>query len=203
MTMRHEKGSALITVVLVVFVLTMVGIAGVLYMTMEDRLSGNEKLQQLALYAAEDGLRVAETVVATEAANSSSSLNLLLNPGSPPAPNLQPPGGGYAAVPLVVGTTTYYQVEVPMPTDAPGHAQYSLYLRNNTNDTTTIADRPTRDEDQFINIISMAEVTDPSGRGITKILEEQMFLGGAGGGERLMKGNNLGGTAAAGIGRVR
>jgi hypothetical protein len=200
--MRREKGSALITVVLVVFVLTMVGIAGVLYMTMEDRLSGNEKLQQVALYAAEDGLRVAETVVATEAANSSTSLNILLNPSST-IPNLTPPGGGYAAVPLVVGTTTFHEIAVAMPTGAPGQANYSIFVRNNTDDTTLLSDRPTRDEDQRINIISMARVTDPSGRGITKILEEQMFLGGMGGGERLMKGGNMGGTGAAGIGKSR
>ena len=41
--MNSERGSALIIVVLVVFVLTMVGIASVMFMTMEDRLSGNDK----------------------------------------------------------------------------------------------------------------------------------------------------------------
>ena len=201
MIMRREKGSALITVVLVVFVLTMVGIAGVLYMTMEDRLSGNEKLQQAALYAAESGLRVAERVVADQAAHASTSLNAFLNPVGITIPSLTPPGGGYDAVPFVVGTTTYYQISVPMPSGAVGHANYSLYIRNNTDDTTLLADRPTKDTDQRVNIISMSSVTDPSGRGITKILEEQMFLGGAGGGERLMKGNNMGGTGAAGIGK--
>ena len=64
--MRHEKGSALITIVLVVFVLTMVGIAGVLYMTVEDRISGNDQILKGALYAAENGLRRGERIITDE-----------------------------------------------------------------------------------------------------------------------------------------
>ena len=194
--MNREKGSALITIILVVFVLTMVGIAGVLFMTMEDRLSGNDKLQQAALYASEDGLRQAESLVSDAASNSSTALNQMLSPVTT-NPSLVPPGGGYAAVPLVLNGTSYYNVAVPQPSGVSGQATYSLYVRNNEDDPAPAT--ATKDTDQKINIIAVGTVSDPSGKGITKILEEQMFLGGAGGGERLMKGANLGGTGAAGI----
>jgi len=193
--MDSEKGSALITVVLVVFVLTMVGIAGALYMTMEDRLSGNDKLQQTALYAAEDGLRVAEAALLNSAANSSSALNGLLCATCTGRWN--PPGGGYSATPFVVNGTAYTNIPVTMPSGATASATYSIFIRNNLDDPAPAT--VTVDTDQKINLISVATVSDPTGRGITKVLEEQMFMGGAGGGQRLMKGNNMGGTAGAGI----
>lgn len=196
--MRSEKGSALITIILVVLVLTMVGIAGVLYMTMEDKLSGNDKITQAALYAAENGLRVGEKVIYDAAlTNSSAVINTLLNPTAPPCPNLSPPGGGYAAVPLVIGTTTYYQVSIPLPPGVPGIAQYSIYVRNNEDDPAPGS--ATVDNDKKINMVVVSTVTAPSGRGITKILEEQMFTGGAGGMGGLQKGVNAGGTGAQGV----
>jgi len=190
--MNAEKGSALITIVLVVFVLTMVGIAGVLYMTMEDRLSGNDKLQQAALYAAETGLRTGETAIKDVGSGGSESLTTLL---SATGSTLSPPGGGYTAVSLGTG---YYEVPITLPSGAPGGANYSLYVRNNQDDPSPGS--ATHDTDQKINIIAVGTVSDLSGRGISKILEEQMFIGGAGGGERLMKAGNIGGTGAAGIG---
>lgn len=196
--MRSEKGSALITIVLVVFVLTMVGIAGVLYMTMEDRLSGNDRLTKAALYAAEDGLRVGEKDIYDAAlTNSTAVITALLNPSSPPCPDLSPPGGGYAAVPLVIGAKTYYQTQIPMPSGVPGIAQYSIYVRNNNDDPAPGS--ATVDNDKKINLLVVSSVTDPSGKGITKILEEQMFTGGAGGMGGLQKGVNAGGTGAQGV----
>jgi Tfp pilus assembly protein PilX len=189
--MNRERGSALVIIVLVVFVLTMVGIAGVLYMTMEDRLSGNAKLTQEALYAAEIGLRAGESVVGTTCATGSPAITGMLTGTT----TYQPPGAGYLA--YSVGTS-YQNVSVTMPSGASDSATYSLYVRNNIDDTAGSSQNS--DEDSRINIISVATVKDPTGKGITKILEEQMFVGGSGGGERLMKGGNEGGTGAAGIG---
>jgi len=189
--MRAERGSALITVILVVFVLTMVGIAGVLYMTMEDKLSGNDKLTQTALYAAEMGLRVGETQVRSAMSLPAGADGLLT--GS--TVSYDPPGGGYTAVSL---GTLYYQQPVALPTGVPGTVTYSLYVRNNGEDPAPAS--ATHDNDLKINLIAVGTVSGPSGRSITKVLEEQMFIGGAGGGERLMKGGNIGGTGAAGMG---
>ena len=66
--MRNQKGSALITVVLVVFVLTMVGIAALFFMSTEDRISGTDRLQKAAFYAAETGMRWGERSVITQSA---------------------------------------------------------------------------------------------------------------------------------------
>lgn len=189
--MNRERGSALVVIVLVVFVLTMVGIAGVLYMTMEDRLSGNAKLTQEALYAAEIGLRAGESQVGATCATGSPAITALLTGST----TYQPPGAGYLSYSL---GTSYQNVSVPMPSGARDAATYSIYVRNNIDDLA--GSSQTSDADQRINIIAVGTVNDPTGRGITKILEEQMFVGGAGGGERLMKGGNQGGTGAAGIG---
>jgi Tfp pilus assembly protein PilX len=189
--MNKERGSALVIIVLVVFVLTMVGIAGVLYMTMEDRLSGNTKLTGEALYAAEIGLRAGESFVGTTCATGSPAITGLLTGST----TYQAPGAGYLAY---SAGTSYQNVSVTMPSGANDSATYSIFVRNNIDDQAGSSE--TTDVDSRVNIISIATVKDPTGRGITKILEEQMFVGGSGGGERLMKGGNQGGTGAAGIG---
>jgi Tfp pilus assembly protein PilX len=188
--MHREKGSALVIIILVVFVLTMVGIAGVLFMTMEDRLSGNDKLTKEALYVAEIGLRAGESVVKTKCASGSDGVTSMLT-GSP---TYQPPGAGYVAY---SAGTAYQNVVVASP-GSPDTVTYSIFVRNNIDDS--VGSSATKDEDSRINIVALATVTDASGRGISKILEEQMFVGGAGGGERLEKGGNFGGTGGAGIG---
>lgn len=188
--MNDERGSALVIIILVVFVLTMVGIAGVLFMTMEDRLSGNDKLTKQALYAAEIGLRAGEGVVKTQCATGSDGITAMLTGST----TYQPPGSGY----LAYSAGTAYQSVVVAAPGATETATYSLFVRNNIDDT--VGSSATKDEDSRVNIVAMATVTDPSGRGITKILEEQMFVGGAGGGEDLQKGNNYGSTGAQGIG---
>ena len=194
--MNRERGSALITVVLVVFVLTMVGIAGVLYMTVEDKISGNDKLAKAGFYAAESGLRMGEKVV-VEAANANSSyLDTMLTNTSHPSLNLG--DGGYAAVVLKDPSTgtEYYDESVPLATGARDQATYTLYVRNNSDDASGEA---TTNKDKKVNLIAVGSVVTGSGQTITKILEEQMDAGGQGGGERLMKGQNFGGTSAAGI----
>ena len=64
--MKDQKGSALITVIMVVLVLTLVGLAALVYMSVEDQVSNNDRLQKEALYAAETGLRIGERVLGTQ-----------------------------------------------------------------------------------------------------------------------------------------
>jgi hypothetical protein len=194
--MNREKGSALITIVLVVFVLTMVGIAGVLYMTVEDKISGNDKLAKAGFYAAESGLRVGEKAIMDAASANTSYLDRMLT--NTDHPSLDVGDGGYPAVVLKDPTTSkeYYGMVVPLATGASDQATYTLYVRNNADDLSQRADS---NQDQRINLIAVGSVVTGGGQTITKILEEQMDAGGAGGGQRLMKGNNMGGTAAAGI----
>lgn len=188
--MHKERGSALVIIILVVFVLTMVGIAGVLFMTMEDRLSGNDKLTKEALYAAEIGLRAGESVVKTQCASGSDGITAMLTGST----TYQPPGTGY----LAYSAGTAYQNVVIAAPGAKETVTYSIFVRNNIDDTA--GSSATQDEDSKINIVTLATVSDPSGRGITKILEEQMFVGGAGGGKDLQLQGNTGATGAAGIG---
>jgi hypothetical protein len=188
--MDRERGSALISVILVVFVLTMVGIAGVLYMTMEDRLSGNDKLQQTCLYAAELGLAEAE-VKTKAAAGNSGEINALLTAATP---YLTPPGGGYMGVPLGAGFT---DEPVTLPAGAPGDLTWTAYVRNNGDDLT--GSSATVDRDEIINVIVVATLAMPGGRNVTRILEESIDAGSAGGGQDLMKGLNIGGTGGFGI----
>jgi hypothetical protein len=194
--MNRERGSALITVVLVVFVLTMVGIAGVLYMTVEDKISGNDKLAKAGFYAAESGLRVGEQVITSAAVTNPAFLDTILTNASHPSLNLG--DGGFAAVVLKdpVSTKEFYSQTVPLATGARDQATYTLYVRNNSDDPSGLAGT---NHDKKVNLIAVGSVVTGSGQAITKILEEQMDAGGAGGGERLMKGQNFGGTSAAGI----
>jgi len=195
---KAEQGSALITIVLVVFVLTMVGIAGVLYMTVEDRISSNDKLVQAGLYAADAGLRRAERVVFDAVLNDPAALNTMLT-RTTTIPNLNPPGGGYAGIPLLDPATgsELHAVLITQPAGVVDRVQYSLYLRNNQDDTSHSA---TVDGDNKANILSVGQVVDPSGRVLAeKILEEQMFLGGAGGMGGPQYLGNQAGTSSAGL----
>lgn len=198
--MANERGSALVTVILVVLVLTMVGLAALLFMTVEDTISGNDRYQKEALYLAEVGLREGE-----------------LRMGDPP-------GGGidellqytHAAndVPLSLDDCVGYQYLGTVLTDTAGQPLYnvavqymgaggsvdrtgfySVYIRNNRQDG---AGSATLDADGYVDILSVGTVQDPNGRILfQKILAEEFFLGQAGSGQVLQKGVTAGGTGSA------
>ncbi len=194
--MKKERGSALIVVILVVLVLTMVGIAGLLFMNVEDRLSGNDQQQKASLYAAESGMRFGEKLILN--VSGSSGIDALLN-YSGAVPKLSPPGGGYQAVILTNGATTLYDVPLPS-TGATGALHYSLYVRNNADDPST-APSPTIDGDKKVNLISVGEFSDPTGRTIRSVTEEQISIGVNGGGSKNGYGKDLnaGGSNAVGV----
>lgn len=195
----RESGSALITVILVVFVLTMVGIASLLYMSVEDRLSSNDQQQKAALYAAESGLRRGELAINDQATANPSILSTMISYTSGTTPALTLPDNGYSATILrtAYGGGGVELADVALPHNVGGTLTYSLYVRNNKEDSSGSA---TVDGDKRINIVSVGILRDQTGRTFRKILEEQLFAGGAGG----INGGNpdldAGGTGSAGIG---
>lgn len=191
--MRSEKGSALVTVVLVVFVLTMVGIAALFYMTTEDRISGTDRLQKAAFYAAEVGMRFGERSVLDQAADNGGFANAILQTPSPNAFTV--PDGGWDGIPLTDPTLGGAEVlDIPVPSGLEGYTvSYSLYLRNNLEDLSRNAQV---DTDSMINLLSVATITTNSGQVVRKVLEEQISTGGLGGKDPHQKGGNQGGTGA-------
>lgn len=193
--MRQERGSALITVILVVFVLTMVGIAALFYMTTEDRISGTDKLQKAAMYAAETGLRWGEKSLLDQAKADPNYIVTALNHVSMNTLNV--PGGGWAGIPLTDPTVAGEILDQGLPAaGSDGYtATYSLYVRNNVKDTTNSA---TVDGDTRVNLLSVGVITTLDGKTVRKVLEEQMFVGGTGGEGGPQKGGNTGGTGSGG-----
>ena len=95
------RGSALVSVILVLLVLTIVGVGIAYFTSMEDRLSGNTRIAKAGFYAADAGLRRGEALLSefvnlnpTTCALQPSPLSQLLA-ANPPVFNV--PGGGYGA----------------------------------------------------------------------------------------------------------
>jgi hypothetical protein len=207
-----DRGSALVSVILVLLVLTIVGVGIAYFTSMEDRLSGNTRITKAGFYAADSGLRRAEVVLSglsdLSGVCAPVSLNDILGTGS--TPSLTVPGGGYTAIPLDItglstaaclaplGITRQKFTNVPVPVDAGtpvvDRATYSLYVRNNVDDASGSA---TVDNDGIINVVSVGTVTLTAGTTLTRILEEQLLLttGGAFGSSQ--KNLNAGGTGTA------
>lgn len=201
--MRNERGSALITVILVVLVLTMVGIASLFFMTTEDRISGVDRNEKSTLYGAESGLRQAEKVAMEDFSlyGTASAGTLLAKGGTA----ITLPGGGYPAIPLVydppaIGTAGYPATSSTFMNQAvqgfPGMTT-SLYIRNNSDDPSHSA---TVDQDRLVNLVVIAQLQVGTNT-MQKIVEEQFMLGSPSSGESLQKQLNFGGTGTAVVGR--
>lgn len=199
------RGSALIIVILVVLVLTVVGLGIAFFATTEDRTSGNVRMSRVGFYAAEAGLREAESVVSIYAATNSGIVSPLLTAASDDD-TYQPPGGGYKAFLLKIGTKTYRDIVLSQPLgDANQRGMYTVYIRNNADDTGGEA----LDQDQKINIVVVGQMVlvDSAGNpirdgvgnptiGIRKVLEEQIVTNPEGSAAATQKGSNVGGTSA-------
>jgi PilX N-terminal len=214
-TTTRTRGSALVSVILVLLVLTIVGVGIAYFTSMEDRLSGNTRIARSAFYAADAGLRRAELALSNTAGLKNTcpvvTLTQILSTGSTPA--IAVPGGGNPAIPLDL--TTFNAVDsggnpcipatdqikflnIPIPvvagTPVVDRAQYSLYVRNNLDDA---AGTPTTDNDNIINIVSVGSIQLVAGTAVTRILEEQVVLsigGSFGSSQKLL---NAGGTGTA------
>lgn len=206
----RERGSALVSVILVLLVLTIVGVGIAYFTSMEDRLSGNTRIAKAAFYAADAGLRRAELALSntTGLTNTCTPITLtgILSTGSTPTLNV--PGGGNVAIPLdlttfnevgclaVADQIKYLDIPVPVIAGTPvvDVARYSLYVRNNLDDT---AGSPTTDADSIINIVSVGTVQLVAGNFVTRILEEQVILSVGGSFGSSQKNLNAGGTGTA------
>ncbi len=203
----RERGSALVSVILVLLVLTIVGVGIAYFTSMEDRLSGNTRISKAGFYAADAGLRRGETLLnrvinLDSTTCGAQTLSLILAARS--APILKVPGGGYDAQVLDLSTIStaaclgtdrkaYSDVTIPAPSTVHvvDRVTYSLYLRNNVDDA---SGTETLDADNIINLISVGSVQLATGVLVTKIVEEQLLLSAGGGDTGGQKGLNAGGT---------
>jgi PilX N-terminal len=210
--MMRERGSALVSVILVLLVLTIVGVGIAYFTSMEDRLSGNTRITKAGFYAADAGLRrgealLSEVVKIASKACPAPTLSQLLAARSVPTltvPALKVPGGGYDALVFDLSTIStpaclgadrraYLNVSIPSPASVSvvDRVTYSLYLRNNVDDAlgTDIVDG-----DNIVNLVSVGTVQLAAGVVVTKIVEEQLLLTTTGGAIGSQKDVNAGGT---------
>jgi hypothetical protein len=211
--MMRARGSALVSVILVLLVLTIVGVGIAYFTSMEDRLSGNTRITKAGFYAADAGLRRGEALLNEvinldpTACGGAWTLSLLLaNRNSLGHPALNVPGGGYVAqvldlknisTPLCLGADQrdYFNVPIPPPAALAAvvmdQVTYSLYLRNNVDDP---QGTDTLDTDNIVNLVSVGTVQLAAGVVVTKIVEEQLLLSVGGGSTGAQKDVNAGGT---------
>ena len=93
----------------------------------------------------------------------------------------------------------YGSVSIPAPTGVAvvDRVTYSLYLRNNVDDTDAAASA-TNDVDNIVNLVSVGTVQLATGITVTKIVEEQLLLSIGGGSKGPSKNVNSQGTNTVG-----
>lgn len=174
-----SRGSALVTVILVILILTVVGLGVAYFAQMEEGLSGNARLMRSAFYMAEVGLRKGESVISISIVGPSTSLTSILTCGGCSDP-LNVPGGGWQGIILKatdpeVGGLPVEFLNIPVPVPASvgvfDRGTYSLYVRNNPEDP----GGATIDSDKIVVLISVGQVRGAGGRLFTKMVEEELL----------------------------
>jgi hypothetical protein len=187
---RFQRGVALVTVILILLVLTVLGIAATVMMTQEDRMSSRQELQKEAFYAAEAGLRRGESVLRgvsflslgdllRHAAVASSPVTTPPVPQQPVAHQISTWDLAHLGTYLVTGGAELAGVEVPVSlgggTGVGRRAFFSVYVRNNPEDV----GGPTSDSDRRIRLLTVGWVAAGDGRPLAmKVLEEEFNLAG-------------------------
>lgn len=214
----REKGAALITVIMVLLILTVLGLAMSLLMTQEDRASGRQDAQKLALYAAEAGLRRGEQILrGTAFVNVSNLLQhqaaaLQAWQETPTTPMHPVFVGGKADLTtwdtmhlgtyLIEGDTELANIQLPLPGERGLPAFYSLYVRNNPTDPSRSATANSDGQVRLIAVGWVANSADPgqswAARGVkaVKILEEEYSWSGFAQGQQTQKLGSPGGTGS-------
>ncbi len=221
--MKHpaQRGSALITVILVLLILSGIGVAAIYMMNQQNRVSGSVEASKLALYAAETGLRRGETVLKAAGVGSLSALLSHVSTGDPATPAISPTrpvqptdgnsgaGGTYNVNHLGTYLTDNGLVvaDVPINFSGPGSAPaqqvfYSLCVRDNPEDidaTQGLASAQL-DTDGRVRLISIGWVQASNGKVVARrILEEEYNYSGLSQAPSAQKGTNQGGTSTVGF----
>lgn len=199
----RERGSAVVTVVLVVLVLTMVGVAALIFMSLEQNLTLADRLAKETLYICEAGMRQGEAAIRGN--SGSMGINALLNYASPhsiiPSDMEECSDSEHLGAILFNPDTgtAYYQVTPTFYTPPGGYyAVFSLYVRNNPDDP---SHSPYLDNDSRLKVVCVGEVymggppTDPNARLVgRKVAEEMMGTG------LIMSSSDQKGGSSAGTG---
>lgn len=206
MTRRAERGQALVLAILLLLVLTGLGIAVSVSMTQEDRTSSRDEMQKAALYVAEAGLRRGEQVLSgftysnvmvnTLLGRVSTTQNPAVWPAVPrhPAPWDATHLGTYLTT-VPGGGTELSRQEVPMVESRSSrgrHAFFSLYVRNNPEDTS-----PTANNDPRLRLVSVGWIEQAGFPVVAKIVEEEFNYEGVTQSPSAQKQGNAGGTGSA------
>ena len=198
------RGSALIMALLVILVLTTIGVGLAYFTSIEDRSSGNTRLQKAGFYAAEAGLRAGEVALSDVVAGNVDPTSLLpsaaeVSATTTSATTYDPPGGGYRAKLLTFNTSFKEKVASQSLDDPNARLIYTLFIRNNAED---VGGAAWQDVDKKVNLVSIGEyvTVDSNGavvtRGIQKVLEEQVNLKPEGSAAATQKGGQAGGTGS-------
>ena len=187
----NQRGVVMVTVVLLLLVLTVLGMAAAIMMTGEDRSSSRSELAKEALYVAESGLRRGEVVLTNNVTYSNPTLRSLLTytpvadcQATTPTKPTPPTGAGtwdvgHLGTYLRAGGLNGAElsnVDVTATFGLPGNrrALYSVYVRNNEADLAG----PTDNTDAIIRLISVGWVATANGQPlVVKILEEEYNYG--------------------------
>ena len=208
---RNQRGIAIITVVLVLLLLTVLGLTASMMMTQEDTTSSRMDMQRAALYVAEAGLRHGESVLAN-IPYSNTSMTTMLNRATttetvaaqPKLPQLPTNRNDYGLTKLGTYLTTAPTggtelsnrplIAASGVTPASGGRQsfYSLYIRNNPEDTS-----PTVNSDPRLRLISVGWISQDGRPIAVKILEEEFNYSGVTQSPSAQKQTNQGGTGSA------
>ncbi|MGC8917226.1 MAG: pilus assembly PilX family protein [Thermoanaerobaculum sp.] len=212
--MKNSRGAALVTVIMVLLILTVLAMALSLLMTQEDRTSGRQDVQKLALYAAEAGLRRGEVVLKDTkilAVNSllgyqSNTLQAYQETPQPPqmpvSNDLSTWDAQHLGTYLLDQGTELANQELAMPLGQGKRAFYSVYIRDNPDDPTP---NPETNGDTRVRLIAVGWVAnsgDPAApwraRGVAavKILEEEVNWQGMATTESAQKLVDTGGTGS-------
>jgi hypothetical protein len=204
----NERGIAIITVVLILLLLTVLGLAASVMMTQEDTSSGRMDQQRAALYVAEAGLRRGEDVL-HNIPYTNINLNNLINYATTTATVAAQPQvpqrpannqnftltklGTYLTTTPGGGTELSNQPLISGSTGTGGRRSfYSVYVRNNPEDTS-----PTVNSDTILRLISVGWIAQDGRPLAVKILEEEFNYSGVSQSPSSQKQTNQGGTGSA------
>ena len=211
---RRQRGSALVTVLLILVILSAIGGAAIFMMRQESEVVSQLELEKAAFYAAESGLRRGEQILEREGVFRVNALLRYDSSNAPETPAVTPtrpqqptdgnPLGTYDVTHLgtylVDGGAPQARIQVGALGGgiAGGRLFYSLYIRDNPSDIVpTVPNDVTTDRDARVRLISVGWVERPSGEVMArKVLEEEINFSGVAQAPSAQKLVNAGGTSS-------